>query len=348
VRIQASALSGDADNIPFQIPVTAAIKTDPSMKIFVVIVTYNGAPWIRGALDSLRRSELPCTAVVIDNASSDRTVEIVKTEFPEAIVIVQTANTGFGCGNNVGISLAMAEGADYVFLLNQDAFVTPRALGQLATFLEAHSEYAVATPLHCSPDLNSLDPNTQQSYLQRYAPNYISDACLGLTKSFYDIRGINAAAWMVRTSAFAIVGGFDPLFFMYGEDDDLITRFECFGQRFALLPESLIVHLRARSPRPKASFARRLWQQSERARSELLMDMKSSEGRIAGKLLRLFADGIVHPFARLLVDHNWRNACAYLIATARVLVHSGKILNNAKLCRTIGAHFLDHKPVAKT
>jgi GT2 family glycosyltransferase len=310
------------------------------MKIYVVIVTYNGAPWIRGALESLRQSEAPCTAVVIDNASSDDTAAIVRAEFPETILIAQTENTGFGRGNNVGISLAMVQGADYIFLLNQDAFVTAPALGQLAGFLETHPEYAVATPLHCSPDLNSLDPNTQQSYLQRYAPGYLSDACLGLTKSFYDIRGINAAAWMVRTSTFAIVGGFDPLFFMYGEDDDLISRFAHLGQRFALLPKSRIVHLRARSPRPKASLARQLWQQSERARSDLLMDMKSPEGALAGKLLRLCATGVVHPFARLLADHDWRNACAYLIATGRVLAQSGKILDNAKLCGTPGAHFL--------
>jgi GT2 family glycosyltransferase len=311
------------------------------MKIYVVIVTYNGAPWIRGALESLRRSETPCTAVVIDNASGDDTAAIVRAEFPEAILVAQTENTGFGRGNNVGISLAMAQGADYVFLLNQDAFVTPPAIGLLAAFLEAHPEYAVATPLHCSPDLNSLDPNTQQSYLQRYAPGYLSDACLGRTRPFYDIRGINAAAWMVRTSAFATVGGFDPLFFMYGEDDDLITRFAHLNQRFALLPESRIVHLRARSPRPKASLARQLWQLSERARSELLMDMKRPDGKLAGKLLRLFSAGVVHSFGRLLSSHDWRDTCAYLIATVRVLSQSGKVLRSARQCGKPGAHFLD-------
>src|SRR5258706_14328068 len=116
------------------------------MKIYVVIVTFNGAPWIRGALDSLRASATPCTAVVIDNASSDDTAAIVRAEFPETILIAQTENTGFGRGNNVGISLAMVQGADYIFLLNQDAFVTAPALGQLAGFLETHPDYAVATP----------------------------------------------------------------------------------------------------------------------------------------------------------------------------------------------------------
>lgn len=311
------------------------------MKIYVIIVTYNGAPWIRGALESLRSSRQPCTAVVIDNASTDDTADIVRREFPEAILVAQLENTGFGRGNNVGISLAMKDGADYVFLLNQDAFVTPDAIGLLTAFLEAHPEYAVATPLHCSPDLGSLDPNTQQSYLQRYAPDYLSDACLGLIKDHYPIRGINAAAWMVRREAFATVGGFDPLFFMYGEDDDLIDRFAHLGQRFALVPDSRIVHLRARSPRPKPSLGRQIWNLSERARSELLIDMKQPGGSVIGKMLRLLSSGIIQPFGRLLVSHDWRAACAYGLATLRVLGQSRRIFRSARRCGTRGPHYLD-------
>jgi GT2 family glycosyltransferase len=311
------------------------------MNTYVIIVTYNGAPWIRGALESLRASKAPCTAVVVDNASTDGTADIVRREFPEAILVAQTENTGFGRGNNVGISLAMKDGADYVFLLNQDAFVTPDAIGLLTDFLDAHPEFAVATPLHCSPDLGSLDPNTQQSYLQRYAPNYLSDACLGQVKDHYPIRGINAAAWMVRSEAFATVGGFDPLFFMYGEDDDLIDRFAHLGQRFALVPASRIVHLRARSPRPKPSLARQIWNFSERARSELLIDMKHPSGSAAGKIARLLSAGCIHPIGRVVADHDWRAALSYFLATARVLAQSPKILESAKRCGSQGPHYLD-------
>lgn len=311
------------------------------MKIFVIIVTYNGAPWIRGALASLRASIMPCTAVVVDNASGDGTVGIVREEFPEVILLAKDDNSGFGDGNNAGIRLALDEGADYIFLLNQDAFVTPPALGLLVDFLDQHPQYALATPLHCSPNLQTVDPATQRGYLQRYAPGYLSDACLGQVKPFYDIFGINAAAWMVRSSAFGVVGGFDPLFFMYGEDDDLMARFAHHRQRFALVPASRIVHLRARSARAKVAPLRRLWNQSERPRSELLLGMKLPEGRTAGKLLRLLADGVIHPLGRLLVDHQLVEAFSYLLATARVLVQAPTVLRRARQCRIPGAHFLD-------
>lgn len=311
------------------------------MNIYVIIVTYNGAPWIRGALESVRRSEAPCTAVVVDNASGDGTAAIVRSEFPEAVLIALDENTGFGRGNNVGISLAIARGAEYVFLLNQDAFLTPPALGLLKQFLDQHAEYGLATPLHCSPDLNAVDPLTLGGYLQRYAPGYLSDACLGLTKPHYDIHGLNAAAWMVRTAVFRRVGGFDPLFFMYGEDDDLLARFAYLGERCALLPASRVVHLRARSARPPVSLPRQLWNLSERPRSELLIDMKHPNGTLPGKLLRLLSNGMVLPLGRLLGDHDWRKGCAFLIATFRVLAEVPRILRSARRCASAGPHYLD-------
>ena len=311
------------------------------MDLYVIIVTYNGAPWIRGALDSLRRSELPCIPVVVDNASTDDSVDIVRREYPEAVLLAQSDNTGFGIGNNIGISLALQRGAKYIFLLNQDAFVTPPAFGALVDFMERHPEYAVTTPLHCSPDLGSIDRGTLRGYLHPYAPDYLSDACLGQVKEHYNIRGINAAAWMVRSAAFRTVGGFDPVFFMYGEDDDLITRFAHLGQRFALVPAARVVHLRARSPRSPVNVPGQIWRLSERARSVLVTDLKKPQGRLPGKLMRLLSAGLVHPFGRVLADHDWKDACAYLVATGRVLGDLPRILRSAKRCAAPGPHYLD-------
>lgn len=314
--------------------------------IYVVIVTFNGAPWIRQALHSLRASTFPCTPVVVDNASSDDTADIVATEFPEAILLRQAVNQGFGIGNNVGISLSIAHCADYIFLLNQDAFVTPDAFGKLVAFFERHPEYAIATPLHCSPDLSAVDPTTQRAYLQPYASKYLSDACLGQIKSHYDIRGINAAAWMLRGSVFDVVGGFDPIFFMYGEDDDLIARFTYHGQRFALVPDSRVVHLRARSPRPPVSLGRELWNKSERVRAGLMLDIKRPTGNRAGKLLRLVARGFIAPLATVLSDHDPKALLASWLAAVRILAKSGTIFRRGELCGKKGAHFLDPRAYA--
>lgn len=312
-----------------------------NLKIYVIIVTYNGAPWIRGALDSLRRSDTACVTLVIDNASSDDTPAIVEREYPEARIVRLTENVGFGRGNNVGITLALREGADAVFLLNQDAYVTPSALRELSAFLASHDRYAVVTPLHCSPDVSSLDHQTLRGYLQPYASQYLSDACVGAVRDHYEIRGINAAAWMVRADAFRIAGGFDPLYFMYGEDDDLIARFHHLGLRFALLPKSRIVHLRARSPRVRTGLGAEMWSASERARSHLIRDLKNPTGSFVGKMIRLFSEGIAHPIARVLVDHDWKDVSAHVLATGRLLFDYRRVAKSARLCATRGAHYLD-------
>lgn len=311
------------------------------MKVFAVIVTFNGATWIRGALQSLRDGSHACTAVVVDNASNDDTAGIVRREFPEAVLIESGANLGFGRGNNLGIEHALRASADAVLLLNQDAYATPDALGRLVAFLRAEPDFDIVSPLHCSPDLTRLDPTTQSAYLQRHAPGYLSDACLGRVQAHYAIRGINAAAWLLRADVFRRVGGFDPLFFMYGEDDDLIERFAHHGLRMALLPAARIVHLRAKAPAPRLGGARQWRARSERPRSALLLEMKRPGGSLPGQLLRLLSAGVLHPLADLFANHDLRLFLARLLASLRVLADLGRIRRHSRLCARPGAHFLN-------
>jgi len=311
------------------------------MKVTAVIVTYNGAAWIAGALQSLRDSRHPCAAIVVDNASTDDTVALVRRDFPEAQLLEAGANLGFGLGNNLGIAAALRGGADAVFLLNQDAWVTPDAIGQMADFLAAEAAFDIVSPLHCSPDLNRVDPNTQSAYLQRHASAYLSDACLNRVQPHYAIRGINAAAWMLRAGVFHRVGGFDPLFFMYGEDDDLIERFAHHGLRTALLPAARIVHLRAKAPRPPQGWGQQVAGRAERKRSALLLDLKRPGGSLPGQLLRLLAAGVVQPLADLLANHDAKAFLAGLLASLRVLAEIARIRRHARLCAQPGAHFLN-------
>ncbi|RZL34077.1 MAG: glycosyltransferase family 2 protein [Rubrivivax sp.] len=282
--------------------------------------------------------------IVVDNASSDDTVAIVRRDFPEAVLIETGANLGFGRGNNVGIETALRAGADAVFLLNQDAYVTPDAIGLLADFLASGPGFDIVSPLHCSPDLGRVDPTTQRAYLQRYASAYLSDACLGQVKPYYEIRGINAAAWMLRADVFRRAGGFDPLYFMYGEDDDLIERYAHHGLRTALLPAARIVHLRAKPPRPPQPWARQVRNLAERKRSELLVDIKQPDGRLPGQLLRLLATGLVAPLADLLSKHELKPFLGSLLASARVLAEIRRVRHHAELCARPGAHFLNLDP----
>ena len=89
--------------------------------VAAVIVTFNGAAWIERCLSSLFEGSLAPRVYVVDNDSSDDSAAIVAAKFPQAVLIRSARNLGFGVGNNLGIARALADGAQYVLLLNQDA-----------------------------------------------------------------------------------------------------------------------------------------------------------------------------------------------------------------------------------
>ena len=115
-------------------------------EVSAVVVTYNAAPWIERSLDSLRSTE--AEVIVVDNGSTDGTLELVRERFPEARLL-EEENRGFGAGNNAGMRMASGR---YFLLLNPDAWLTDGALGQLVAFADEHPEAAVVGPRLLNPD----------------------------------------------------------------------------------------------------------------------------------------------------------------------------------------------------
>lgn len=306
----------------------------------VVIVTYNGEPWIRDCLNSLRAQRRELHVIVVDNGSSDDTCGIIATEYPWVQLIRSKENVGFGRGNNIGIRAALALNARYVLLLNQDAYALPGSIGQLTEFMDEHPEFSVASPLQCSPDANHVDGKTLRGYLNPYAQSYLADACLGRVAHYYVVHGLNAAAWFIRTEVFNTVGGFDPLFFMYGEDDDMLMRWKHHGVKFVLLPACRIVHLRqsvvAKRPTVWQDIARR----AARRRSELLVAIKRPGFSLHHMLLVGFAEGWLLPLADLLIRRQWRDYVAACFAASRLLFEIRRIHYHGILTAKSGAHFL--------
>jgi len=214
-------------------------------KVYAVVVTHNGSAWIRAALESLCDSSLPVSIVVVDNASGDDTAGIVRDFCPGAELLCLPANLGFGAANNRGIRHALSAGADYILLLNQDAKVTPEAVGRLVCLMEQHPDFGVLSPLQLSYDGDGIDPPFL-SYMQSNA-SLIDDALLHRLQGVYEVPFVNAAVWMVRRTVFDEVGGFDPLFFMYGEDNDYCSRVRCRGFHIGIAP-NITAHHRKDAP----------------------------------------------------------------------------------------------------
>lgn len=210
-------------------------------KLFVIIVTYKGHQWYERCFTSLRNSEYPVQTIVIDNASNDGTVEYIRENFPEIHLIESTENLGFGRANNIGMRYALDNECDYVFLLNQDAWLdSPDTLKKLVDIYNNHPEYGILSPMHLNVNKSKL--MMEQFSAQPINGKLISDLYLQSLDDVYETTYIHAAAWLLNRKILLDIGGFDPIFFHYGEDDNYLNRAIYHGFKIGICPSTRIVH----------------------------------------------------------------------------------------------------------
>ncbi|EKT4552644.1 glycosyltransferase family 2 protein [Flavobacterium psychrophilum] len=184
-------------------------------KIFVIIVTYNGSKWIEKCINSLLRSIYPINILVVDNCSTDDSVELLK-QFSEIHLIQSKENLGFGKANNIGIDYALNNKADYVFLLNQDTWVFDDTISNLVVMAQNNPSFGIVSPMHFSGDEKTLD----KGFVIYYNRNIEENA----GKNIAIVPFVNAAAWLVSSACLQKVGGFESLFGHYGEDRNYCDR----------------------------------------------------------------------------------------------------------------------------
>jgi len=210
-------------------------------KTWVVIVTYNAEKWIRNCINSINESTHRSSVVVVDNNSSDNTVEIISKEYSSCTLIKKNENKGFGYANNIGIRYSLENGADYVVLLNQDAKLQAKTIEHLIYFSAKYPEYGILTPMTYSYNGLDLDAHLLNETF-RYNLALASDIFFDRAAEVYDVTLRPAAIWLIKKGAFLDAGLFDPLFFMYREDDDLWKRFLAKDWKVGFFPSAVAYH----------------------------------------------------------------------------------------------------------
>ncbi|WP_111309305.1 glycosyltransferase family 2 protein [Confluentibacter sediminis] len=201
-------------------------------KVFIIIVSYNGAQWIQKNLESLKQSIYPVKTLLIDNNSSDETVSIVKS-FPNVQLILLDENLGFGKANNIAIKEALNQEAEYVFLLNQDTWISPKTISNLVMAAEKNKDFGILSPMHFSGDGITLDKNFE-TYWNRKT-NFVSE-------NIDEVSFVNAAAWLIPKAVINKVGFFEPLFNHYGEDRNYSDRVLFHKFKIGIVKDSIIYH----------------------------------------------------------------------------------------------------------
>jgi GT2 family glycosyltransferase len=218
--------------------------------LMIIIVTYNATPWLYKCLGSIDFDKYK--VVVVDNNSQDETVKIIEQNYQQIKLFKEKENLGFGQANNKGVSFALSQGAEHVFLFNQDAYLIDDALDRLIQFQIQYSEYGILSAIHTNADGTRLDRNFSNYVSFNANPAFYSDHVLGRPlQEVYEVPFVNAAGWLISKECLMTVGGFDPIFFHYGEDDNYCQRVLFHDFKIGVLSKTFMIHDREEREKTK-------------------------------------------------------------------------------------------------
>lgn len=231
-----------------------------NVDLSVVILSWNDKPHLETCLESLIRDSggVNLEIIVVDNASTDGSAELVREKYPSIKLIQNQTNVGFARGNNVGIQ---ASSGRYLCLLNSDIKLLDGCLRSVLSFMEENSDIGIAGPKIINAD------GTHQSSCRSF-PTIWNNFCsaVGLATAFTELRGFSGehmfyfhgdrivdvdvlvgCFWFVRREALNLFGLLDEEFFMYAEDVDWCRRCWQAGWRVVFFPEAQAIHYRGGS-----------------------------------------------------------------------------------------------------
>ena len=285
--------------------------------------------WIDKCLSSLLQSSVPITPIVVDNGSKDGTVDAIRTRFPQTILLSQNRNWGFGQANNIGIRHALDLGCTHVLLLNQDAWIAPNMLEELLKYSDTNS---LVSPVHMTWEGDQMDRNFRRNaYLRSVELERMQkDEAAGNTGRYYTDE-INAACWFLPRTLLEEIGGFNPLFFHYAEDNDYLQRLHYHNKGIYIVPSTHVFHDRAGLP-DKTPTAQSIYQYL------VLRAVDIRYNRFQCLLHRWrYALGVIHTS---LSTKRLSDIRCYFQALVRYHTMHAAIRANRAIIKTKGAHWL--------
>lgn len=300
------------------------------MKIYTIIVTYNAMQrnWITRSIDSLSKSTIETTPVIIDNGSTDGTRNYVPEHYPNVVWMPQDKNLGFGQANNLGMKYALEHQADYILLLNQDATLAPDAIEKMLVVSDGRS---LLSPLHLNGDGTRIDEMFRYSLQKSH--NLMNDDLLIRHKleRCYESAEICAACWLMPIDLIKKIGGFNPLFFHYSEDNNYYHRMVYHGVKTLLVPDAHMYHDRKLQGNTEAFNRKRL-------RRDIILEACNINQGLAKCLLR-WTKVLVQCYTKDLQAHQYRIG-AFTMEMLWIIGHAHSICISRKKEKQIGLNWL--------
>ena len=263
------------------------------INLSVVILNWNVRDLLERCLASIRSNRYVIEMIVVDNASTDDSVAMVRSKYPHVAMIANEMNRGFTGGNNQGIAAARGR---YVLVLNPDTAMVGDALDRLVDYVEAHSDVGAVGPMLLNPDRSIQSSRRrfptvltgffESTWLQGLAPRgalrryYMEDVPANVIQ---DVDWLNGACTLFRREVFDRVGVYDEInFFMYSEELDLCRRIKAAGWRIVYVPDAQVVHYEGKSSE-QAVAARHI-----RFNTSKVRYFRKWHGRMTASVLRVW------------------------------------------------------------
>lgn len=282
------------------------------MDVSVIIVSYNTEYLLHDAMDALRRASAGLTVqiVIVDNASKDSSVELIRREFPDCQLIINQANRGFGRANNQALEHVRGR---YILLLNTDAIVSADTIQKTVRYMDDHPSCGIL-----GVKLIGRDGDLQPSARYFPTPWNLFLHRTGLGRFFKSVRAVDDLDWdhasvrrcdwvpgcyyLVRKTVIDQIGLFDPRYFLYCEEVDHCMAAKKAGWEVVFYPDTTVVHIGGESAKSDSEITAIGRQISAlQIESELLFFRKNYGflSMLAGVVLSSVTDAVV-VFKRLV------------------------------------------------
>lgn len=292
-------------------------------QVAVIVLGFNDAEWLPKCLSSLGATNYPdMIPIFVDNASSDESVELVQTQFPDVQIVQSSRNLGYAGGNNLGMRHAAEQGADYFVLLNTDTRVEPDWLGQVMEVFDADDRIGVVTASMRNYDDDTLDRNYQQ--ILSVTPGFIDDAIRGDVRSWYETTTGSGAALAVSRRYIETVGAIDPVFFMYFEEIDWLRRGRLHGFKIAVSTQAIVHHFNhLEDPTERRPTKTRF------ERGHMIFTLKNQQEPLLKSLAKFLLEGPSRVTGALFAGQ-WKRAGSLLLITAELILRAPSIVSRRR------------------
>jgi GT2 family glycosyltransferase len=191
-------------------------------------------------------SEKGLDIIIINNSDKNTAINKIVKNYRDVSLINTDTKVGFARASNLGAKVAIEKGAEYIICLNQDTIINGNLVGSLIDPLINLNDLVLSAPIPYDYEFKKIESSFIRWYLTQ-CPDMFYDALNNSLKAQYEVKYVSGACFAIKACFIKKYGFFDPIYFMYAEDEDLCRKIRYLGYKIAIVPEARFAHFHSHS-----------------------------------------------------------------------------------------------------